>query len=83
LADSPRLLDTSALFAFIEDEPGADRVETLLNQRGSMITWVSKFEIYYITIQERGRSHQSRAQGFVCRCAHCCVFKDSRSDTGS
>ena len=35
MANRPYLLDTSALFTLIEDEDGADRVESVLNKRRS------------------------------------------------
>ncbi len=54
MVETAALLDTSALFTFIEDEPGADRVEALLRRPDTLITWVSVLEVYYITLQERG-----------------------------
>lgn len=48
------LLDTSALMCLIEDEPGAERVEYLLNNENTMIPWAALMEIYYMTLRERG-----------------------------
>ena len=45
----PYLLDTSALFTFIEDEPGANRVEQALNQVTTLLPWIVLLETYYIT----------------------------------
>lgn len=51
---NPRyLLDTSALLTLIEDEEGAIRVEELLRLPSTIITWISLFEVTYITRQER------------------------------
>ena len=48
------VLDTSAILALIENEPGADRVEELL--RGSQVVepFMVLLECYYITYRERG-----------------------------
>jgi predicted nucleic acid-binding protein len=53
------LLDTSAIMAFIEDEPGADQVQSILlaADAGSLSLYgcfVSLTEVEYITRQERG-----------------------------
>ena len=55
------VLDTSALFAFMQDEPGADRVEQILRsarQRGctAYVSFISLAELYYVSWQEAGRS---------------------------
>ena len=54
------VLDTSALLTLIEDEAGADQVQTLLEQakRGEvslLVSFISFMEIYYISLQERGQ----------------------------
>ena len=56
----PCLLDTSALFTFIEDEPGADRVEQALNQVTTLLPWTVLLETYYITFQEEGQAEADR-----------------------
>lgn len=55
------IFDTSALFAYIEDEEGSEDVESLLIQaeKGEAIVYVafvSLTEVFYITIQEKGES---------------------------
>jgi len=56
----PSLLDTSALFTFIEDEDGADRVEQALNQVTTLVPWTVLMETYYITLQEEGQAEADR-----------------------
>jgi len=46
------LLDTSAVLTFLEDENGADRVETLLRQEDILLPYLVLLETYYITRQE-------------------------------
>ncbi|MHB8763834.1 MAG: PIN domain-containing protein [Deferrisomatales bacterium] len=48
------VVDTSALFALIEDEPGADRVQEVLEHREAHLPWIVLLELAYITRQERG-----------------------------
>ncbi|GAK53147.1 PilT protein domain protein [Candidatus Moduliflexus flocculans] len=53
------VLDTSALFAFIENEEGAQEVETLLIQtiegrHELAISMISEIEVYYISLREQG-----------------------------
>lgn len=55
------VLDTSALFAFMQNEPGADRMEQILRsarQRGCTVyvSFISLAELYYVSWQEAGRS---------------------------
>ena len=56
----PYLLDTSALFTFIEDEDGADRVEQALIQETTLLPWTVLLETYYITLQEEGQAEADR-----------------------
>ncbi len=54
------VLDTSAVLTLIEDEAGADDVQTLLEQakRGEvslLVSFISFMEVYYISLQERGQ----------------------------
>jgi predicted nucleic acid-binding protein len=49
------VLDTSALFALIEDEAGAERVEELLPSQQVYLPFVVGLEAYYITQQERSQ----------------------------
>lgn len=53
------LLDTSAIFAFTDNEEGADRVEELLNkarreQIALHISAMTAMEVYYVSSAERG-----------------------------
>lgn len=54
------LLDTSAVFALIEDEPGADRVEQLLRQAAVLLPFVAGLEVYDVTAQERSIDEADR-----------------------
>ncbi len=54
MSESKYLLDTSAVLTFLEDEAGAERVETLLHQEVILLAYITLLEIYYITRQERG-----------------------------
>ncbi len=52
------VLDTSALLAYIEDEPGASYVDESLTraERGEIIVYiafVSLTEVFYVTMQEK------------------------------
>ena len=53
------VLDTSALLAYIEDEEGAEKVESLLAQAEEerailLVSFITYTEIFYITLRERG-----------------------------
>ena len=48
------LLDTSSVFALIEGEAGADRVEQLLRRHTVLLPFVVLLEVYYISLQEQG-----------------------------
>jgi len=55
------VLDTSALFAFIENEDGAADIErmlmeTLNEQHTLYVSVVSLIEVFYISLQEQGRT---------------------------
>lgn len=50
------LLDTSALFAFFEGEPGAERVQQVLRSAPTLICAVSLMEVYYITLKEHDQA---------------------------
>jgi predicted nucleic acid-binding protein len=47
------LLDTSAVLTFLEDEYGAERVESLLRQEEIFLPYLVLLETYYITLQEQ------------------------------
>lgn len=60
------LLDTSALLALLEEEPGAERVEQIL--RGSepvLLPFVVGLEVYYVSRQERSESEADRRLGLI------------------
>ncbi len=50
------VLDTSAILTLIEDESGADRVQTILREGQVWLPWVVLLEATYITRQEQGES---------------------------
>jgi len=52
LSESKYLLDTSAVLTFLEDEDGAERVESLLRQEEIILPYLVLLETYYITLQE-------------------------------
>lgn len=54
------VLDASALFALIADEPGADRVEELLRNERVLLPFVTGLEVYYVTLQERSEDEAER-----------------------
>ena len=64
-ASSGHLLDTSALFALIEDEAGAGRVEELLRAGGALVPAIAGLEVYYVTRQERGEDEADRRFALV------------------
>ena len=47
------LLDTSAILTLLEDEEGAQRVETLLRQEKVLFPFLALLETYHITLQEQ------------------------------
>lgn len=59
------LLDSSALFALIEDEPGADRVQEAIAGGGAVLSCLALLEVYYVTLQERGRAEADRRYAWL------------------
>lgn len=55
MVEARMVLDTSAILTLIEDEPGAARVQEILEQGTAVIPWVVLLEAYYISYQERGQ----------------------------
>ena len=49
------VLDSSALMALIENEDGADRVESILRVERVFLPFLALLEVHYITRQERGQ----------------------------
>jgi ribonuclease VapC len=62
------VLDTSAGLALIEDEPGADTVQRLLEEAGRgeaclLVSFISYMEVVYLALQERDAAEaQTRLQ---------------------
>ena len=50
------ILDTSAIFTLIEDEVGAERVDSLLRSQDILLPWLVLLEVTYITRQEMGEA---------------------------
>lgn len=57
------ILDTSALIAYLADEPGAERVESLIRQ--SAIPFMAMTELYYVVWQRMGKDEAGRAYAHV------------------
>jgi predicted nucleic acid-binding protein len=54
------LLDSSALLTLIENEDGAERVESILSKEKAFIPCVALLEVHYITRQERSQAEADR-----------------------
>ena len=59
------LLDTSALFTLMEDESGADRVQTVLLEGLAYLPWPVLLETYYITEREQGQTEADRRYALI------------------
>jgi predicted nucleic acid-binding protein len=59
------VVDSSALLALIEDEPGADRVATVLGTGNAVVPWIALLEVRYITLQERGAVEAEQRQSYI------------------
>jgi len=71
LSDRAYLLDTSAIFAFTDDEEGADLVEKFLGRakKKDLSLYVSKMtvmEIYYVSLR-KGDEKEARERLFLIR----------------
>ena len=53
MSKTPYLLETSAILTLLEDEEGAQRVETLLRREEVLFPFLALLETYYITLQEQ------------------------------
>ena len=64
------LLDTSAVFALTDDEPGADEVQRLLDEArpggpSVLLCTLTLMEVYYVSLQEEGEDHAARLVGRI------------------
>jgi predicted nucleic acid-binding protein len=59
------VLDTSALLALIEDEPGADRVAQVLAEELVLLPWTVLLEVHYVTRQRRGQAEADQRYAMV------------------
>lgn len=59
------LLDTSALLALVEDEPGASRVEKLLREATVLIPWIALLELHYVTTRHLDAAEADRRYGLL------------------
>ena len=59
------LLDTSAMITFLENEPGAERVEEILENEEVFIPWLVLFEVYYIIHREKGQDEADNLYSFL------------------
>lgn len=50
------LLDTSALLALMESEPGDEQVKSILRNEKAVVPWIVLTELFYITCREQGES---------------------------
>lgn len=60
MAPESYILDTSAMFALIENEEGADRVDTILQEERALLPWMTLLEVHYVTLQEQGQAEADR-----------------------
>lgn len=67
MADARIVLDTSALLTFMEDEPGADRVQAILREGAATVPWIVLLEAYYVSYQARGREEADRRYALMKR----------------
>lgn len=62
------VLDTSALVALLEDEEGADRVESLMRLGdATLIPVVALLEVYYVSLRKRGEPEAARRYALFVR----------------
>ncbi len=70
MSDKIYILDTSAVLTFLEDEEGAERVESLLieAEKGNVtvyLSFISLTEVFYITKKEKGEQEASERLGLI------------------
>jgi len=60
------VLDTSALLTLMEEEDGADRVETILRHGQLIVPFAVLLEIYYISLQEHSEAIADYRYALIC-----------------
>lgn len=60
MSERPYVLDTTAVLTFLEDEDGAERVETLLREEEILLPYLVLLETYYITLREQAEDVADR-----------------------
>ncbi|HUP22018.1 MAG TPA: PIN domain-containing protein [Thermoanaerobaculia bacterium] len=66
MAAEAYLLDASALFTLVEDEPGAERVQEIIAGERALVPWIALLETHYVTRQERGAAEADRRYALLC-----------------
>jgi len=70
-SDTPAyVLDAYAILCYLQDEPGADRVGTLLREARAgrarlLVTWVNLGEVYYRVCRTRGENKADEVLGAI------------------
>jgi predicted nucleic acid-binding protein len=67
LSNNRFLLDSSAILAFIEDEEGSERVESVLSSGQALVPWIALLEVTYITRRELGPVEADRRFSYLKR----------------
>ena len=50
------VLDTSAILTYIEDEPGADTIQSIIDGKEDVyLPWPVLMEVFYISMREKGQ----------------------------
>lgn len=50
------VIDTSALLTLLEDEEGANEVESILKNKPCILPFLVLLEVYYVTLREKGET---------------------------
>lgn len=67
MAPEGYVLDTSAILTLIENEAGADRVQTILEEERALLPWMTLLEVHYVTFQEQGQGEADRRYALMKR----------------
>lgn len=84
MADDLYVLDTSAIFAFTNQEEGADEVEKLLDSAQVTmcqleISAISLMEVCYITMMEQGENEAARLVGPIKSWPAALIYPDEQT----